>query len=208
MPDTNYRRFVPSGFHGDIYLQALVKELADRSKAFIETGTNVGSTLRYTAQKYPHLECLSCEPDEYGFGESRKNTKGLSNVKILNVTSQGFMKNIQLSYRHLFNLPTLFWLDAHDFKYEWPLLQEMAFVTHNWKTAYILIDDFSVPGLSPEITQYNFENIKRYIKKDLKYDLYYPNYTEKTSPFHPLVYWCLIVFGDKNPIDLPKIRKV
>ena len=60
--DATYRE-VELGFHGDAYLLALVDALLDRAEAFVETGTNVGSTLRYVAARRPQLPCLSCEPD-------------------------------------------------------------------------------------------------------------------------------------------------
>jgi hypothetical protein len=54
---------MPKGFHGDRFLLRLVDLLAPRAETFLETGSNVGSTLGYVARRFPALECLACEPD-------------------------------------------------------------------------------------------------------------------------------------------------
>ena len=62
--------FFDVGFHGDTYLLNLVDVLISNSQYFIETGTNVGSTLVYDAKKYPEISCFSCEPDKEAFNEA------------------------------------------------------------------------------------------------------------------------------------------
>ena len=53
----------PIGFHGDNHLLRVIHRLAPTTDLFVETGTNVGTTLGWVASTFPHLECLSCEPD-------------------------------------------------------------------------------------------------------------------------------------------------
>ena len=48
---------------------------------------------------------------------------------------------------HIFRQNVLFWLDAHGYGFKWPLKDEVRFIAEKFKHAYILIDDFKVPGL-------------------------------------------------------------
>ena len=139
--------FYKMGFHGDQYLQKIVDGVIQNCDCFIETGTNVGSTLSYVARTYPYLNCLSCEPRLQAFQQALKNTKGLQNVKIYNETSQNFMKRIETQHEYLVKKNAFFFLDAHGPGFKWPLKEEIAFITKKFKAFYILIDDFKVPGL-------------------------------------------------------------
>ena len=51
------------GFHGDIYLINLVNHCLDLSTNFIETGTNIGTTLYFVSRNY-NMSCYSCEMDK------------------------------------------------------------------------------------------------------------------------------------------------
>lgn len=207
----NFTRFMfyETGFHGDQYLLAFVDTIMQSVKTFIETGTNVGSTLAYVARKYPHIQCFSCEPDPEAFRHALRNTNGLPNVYLFNETSQHFLERIQREYPHLFEEDTLFWLDAHGYGFEWPLRDEISFITRRFRKAYILIDDFKVPGLdcfgydAYQDQECSFEYIKDALNPRIEYALYYPNYTERTSHHHPLRGWGLIEFGHKNELELP-----
>lgn len=188
-----------SGFHGDKYLQKVADVLLERCDYFIETGTNVGSTLAYVARNHPDVACLSCEPHKDSYDEAKKNTSQYHNVTIFNKTSQEFIKTIQ--NMNLTDEKVLFWLDAHGYGFKWPLKEEIEYITHNFKKAYILIDDFMVPGRDMfkwdeyQDQECSFEYIKGVINSECKISLFYPSYTEKTSTFHPLTGWGLIVYG-------------
>jgi hypothetical protein len=57
----------PIGFHGDLYLIDAVAAAAQRCGQFIETGTHVGYTIAYFAQRFPairasHSRMLSVPP--------------------------------------------------------------------------------------------------------------------------------------------------
>lgn len=188
-------KFYNVGFHGDEYLLKVVDTLAPKSKYFIETGANVGTTLAYFARKFPEIKCLSCEPDLEAFNHAAKNAD-FKNVHLFNETSQVFNKRLHNSFSDSYGQPALFWLDAHGYGFEWPLIEEMVFILENYKTFYILIDDFEVPG----IKEFGFDVYQNqicshdYLKKHLpkrEFYLYYPTYKEKTSKHHPLQGWGL-----------------
>jgi hypothetical protein len=161
------------------------------------------------ARTHPHIQCLSCEPDLQAFQHAVSNSAGLLNVSIYNETSQEFMNRLKQHHAHLFVENTLFWLDAHGYDFRWPLKEEIAFITANWKRAYILIDDFKIPGLDCfGYDEYqgqvcSFDYIKDALNPTIAYNLYYPNYTERTSVHHPLRGWVLIEFGREEASKMP-----
>lgn len=202
--------FHPVGFHGDKYLLSFVGKIMMASKVFVETGTHVGSTLAYVARTYPHLHCLSCEPNTKAFQRAINNTRHLSNVSIYNLTSIKFMQRLKTDYPHLFKgRGTMFWLDAHGLGFEWPLRQEIEFITKRLEAAYILIDDFKVPGMDCfgydeyGSQECSFDYIKNDLNPELEYRLYYPQYDELTSKHHPLRGWSLIEFGHGDELEVP-----
>jgi hypothetical protein len=202
--------FLKVGFHGDAYILQIVDYLIRDCAIFIETGTNVASTLANVARSYPHIQCLSCEPDKAAFNEALKNTALYTNVLIRNETSQDFINYIKNERNDIFKKECLFWLDAPGYGFEWPLKDEINFITTNFKKGYILIDDFKVPGMdcfSYDIYQEQICSLD-FVKKSLnpkhRYRVYYPNYTEKTSEHHPLVGWGLIEFGHGKEILIPE----
>ncbi len=202
-------QFLDIGFHGDTYLLELANCLLKDSDLFIETGTNVGTTLAYVAQTHPHIRCVSCEPDMPSFVEGVKNTNSLSNVFLFNESSQQFIQGLQSRFGALLNGRAVFWLDAHGYGFDWPLREEVAFITSNFESAYILIDDFKVPGLDMfGYDHYNdqtcsLEYIQTALDTKRDYHLYYPAYTEKTSPHHPLKGWGFIHYGKNAAFQIP-----
>jgi hypothetical protein len=199
--------FFDTGFHGDVYLLELVELILARCAHFVETGTNVGSTLAYAANRHPHLRCFSCEPDRKAYQHARKNTAGLHNVSLFNEASQSFLRKL-LADKEALDGEVFFWLDAHGYGFQWPLREEISIITSNWQRAYIFIDDFLVPGLDGfayekyEEQVCSFDYIKGSLNPSNKYRLYYPAYTERTSKHHPLVGWGLIEFGHPGELLL------
>lgn len=194
-------QFIDVGFHGDEYLLSLVDHLAGQCKVFVETGSNVGSTLAYVARTYPDLRCLSCEPDRSSFEQAKANASKYGNVFLFNGMSQGFIKHLIEHEAGIFSQSCFFWLDAHGYGFEWPLKNELEFITSRFGSAYILIDDFKVPGrddfkydiYQDQICSYDF--VKGALNPSKAYQLYYPTYKEKTSKHHPLCGWGLLVCG-------------
>ena len=204
------------GFHGDKYLINLVDIIIKNYNIsyFIETGTNVGSTLKYVGENY-NVNCLSCEPDMVSYKEALKNIKEITNknINIFNIKSQSFIQHIKEKMDYLYKEPTLFWLDAHGWGFEWPLQEEISFITKNFEKGFVLIDDFKVPHLPCFGFDYydgyecSYEYIEDFIRTD-SYELYYPNYTEHTSSFHPLRGWGLIVIGEEFRLTKDLEKKV
>jgi hypothetical protein len=103
----------------------------------------------------------------------------------------------------------LFWLDAHGYGFKWPLREEVSFITGHFQTAYVLIDDFKVPGLDCfgydlyDGQECSFDYIRDALDESIEYSLYYPSYTERTSRHHPLRGWGLIEFGHEAALELP-----
>jgi hypothetical protein len=198
----------PVGFHGDKNLMSLVDNIMQSVHVFIETGTNVGSTITYVARTYPTTRCFSCEPDLRAYTEAVKNSRDLAGVSIYNETSKTFMERLEQEHDYLFEEKILFWLDAHGYGFKWPLREEVNFITTKFSSAYILIDDFKVPGLdcfgfdSYKDQESSFEYLRTALSSKQEYAIYYPAYTEKTSTFHPLRGWGLIVLGPQNDIGI------
>lgn len=189
------------GFHGDEYLLGLAGHVAGNCKVFVETGANVGSTLAYVARSYPWLRCLSCEPDQSAFEQASTNVAKYGNVSLFGGTSQQFIEHLEKHEPGIFSEQCFFWLDAHGYGFEWPLKKELEFITGRFSSAYILIDDFKVPGrdqfgydqYQEQICSYDY--VKDALNPGKAYQLYYPTYQDKTSKHHPLRGWGLLVFG-------------
>ena len=183
--------------------------MASGCNYFIETGTNVGSTLAFVARTYSRIECFSSEPDKASFEEAVKNTSAYANAHVYNKLSQDFIEFLADEKKKLFNENVFFWLDAHGDGFEWPLKEEMKFITANFNKAFIFIDDFKVPGMDCfKYDEYedqicSFEFIKESINNELKFSLFYPSYTVRTSTIHPLTGWGLIEYGHEETIEFP-----
>ena len=198
-------KFQAVGFHGDLYLLSLVDLLMSNCSIFVETGANVGTTLAYVAKKFPRIQCYSCEPDAMAYRYARRNTHQLRNVRLYNESSQVFLKRL-INDGLSSDGDVLFWLDAHGYGFEWPLIEEIDRITTNWKKAYILIDDFRVPHLDCfGYDEYDgqvcsFEYIEASLSRANDYRLYYPSYSDKTSEHHPLRGWGLIEYGHEEAL--------
>jgi tetratricopeptide (TPR) repeat protein len=204
--------YVPGalGFHGDVHLMRLVHRLLPVSDTFIETGTNVGTTLGWVASTFPRLPGFSCEPDLKAAAIAREHSCTRPDVQVFGETSQDFMRRLQREHADLFQGTPFVWLDAHDYGFEWPLRQEVAFFTSRFAKGYLFIDDFRVPG-APEFGYASYgdqtcslEHVESALPPELEYDLYYPAYSEHTSPHHPLRGWGLFVFGRGPRPDLER----
>lgn len=195
------RRSSDLGFHGDQYLLNLIDVPLETSDTFIETGTNRGRTLRYVAERYGHLEAVSCEPDPDSYRRAVAALKDYEDVTVSNELSQEFLPNVISEYEG--ELPTIF-LDAHGPGFEWPLRFEIDLITTELTEAAILIDDFRVPGRSGfEYDAYDGQECSLdYIRGDMNrkrdYRIVYPDYSVKTSSYHPLRGYGLLLMNCKE----------
>ena len=190
--------FFKEGFHGDKYLLGFVNRIIKEFDVayFIETRTNVGSTIAYVGNKYPDIKCYSCEPEDKSFFEASKNTIKLKNISLFNLDSINFLNKIEHEIKK--EKPVLFWIDAHGYGFQWPLKEEIEIITKNYTNAFIFIDDFKVTNqpqflydkYDGQVCSYDY--IKENISADREYKLVYPYYNEKTSTHHPLKGWVLI----------------
>lgn len=203
-PPSRQSQFINVGFHGDKNLLNLTMYIANKCEIFIETGSNVGSTLAYVARCHPAMRCLSCEPDRSAFEQAKKNTSSYINVELFEGTSQQFIQHLSAQEQEIFLQSCFFWLDAHGYGFEWPLKKELEFITSRFSKGYVLIDDFKVPGreyfiydeYEGQVCSYDY--VKEALDSRKTYQLYYPTYKDKTSKHHPLCGWGLLVFGDTD----------
>jgi hypothetical protein len=194
-----------AGFHGDQHLLSLVDHLMKDIDFFIETGANEGVTLRWVGTNYSK-EGFSCEPRKVAYDSALAKINKLNHIKLFNETSSQFLDRINKDFPSLYNKKGLFWLDAHGFGFEWPLLEEIERITMSFTDGLLLIDDFKVPGQpcfgfdSYQKQICSFSYIKDSIKKP--FSLYYPSYTDHTSKHHPLRGWGLLSFGKNWKLNI------
>lgn len=201
-------KFYDIGFHGDLYLIEIVAKALGQSRTFIETGSNTGSTLSYTAKNYPAIQCYSCEPRTEAYENAKKNTKGQLNVKLMNQSSPEFLYEMLEQQPELAQSSCVFWLDAHGMGFQWPLKEEISFITKRFSDFWIFIDDFQVPeqnqfGYDSYNGQIcNFDYIKEELEANIAYTIVYPSYKDKTSLHHPLRGWVLITNNESGSLEL------
>jgi len=202
-----------AAFHGDNFLLELCDSILSKSEIFIETGAYYGHTVEYVARSFKNLQAYSCEPKiEHFKGALDKVSRYAGRVTLSQETSPDFLYKLVEKDPTIIEKEVMFWLDAHSFGYEWPLLDEIKFITKVFKKAFIFIDDFKIPG-RPEF-QYDkdensecaWETIYSYLQNDKNYSLHFPDYLEKTSTHHPLVGWVLIEFGHSEIQIPPSIK--
>lgn len=200
------------GFHSDAYLLSLVDAFAPRVSRFVETGTNLGSTARYIAEKHPALEIFTCEIDADAFASAHRVLSHYPQAHPYHLPSDAFLQELHRSHPQVFTQTSLFWLDAHSYGFRWPLEFELAFITEHAPSAIVMIDDFEVPG------EPGFKYFKHGRKtcgmallresvsaKRSDYKMVLPTYRERTSDRHALVgVGTLLVGEDAAPgLELP-----
>jgi len=182
------------GFHGDQYLLNILDPLLDDTDVFVETGTNVGQTLRYVADRYPHLELYSCEPDTKSFSQAADALDDISRAHLYEMTSQDFLPEIVSKIK----TSPVCWLDAHGDGFKWPLRYEIEYLTNHLEMGYLVVDDFKVPG-EPQFGYDEYDGqvcsmsyIEDCFASGHKYTVIYPTYEVRTSNHHPLRGYAII----------------
>lgn len=129
-------------FHHDPYLKATIKKLITRHeiKTFFETGTFKGDTVRWMADNYPKLQCVSVENQRRYYLYALERTPQ-ENVRLIHGDSAETLVHEILR----FESPILFWLDAH-WGNDTPLLKEVGAILKSRTKFIAIIDDFKVPG--------------------------------------------------------------
>lgn len=199
--------YCPAGFHHDPAIMRLVDEVAEHCNQFVESGTEAGSTVGYTARMYPHLDCYSAETDEGTHNLARHNIGDRENVALVNMHSLDFLRELQPEGKGLF------WLDAHSHGWGCDLGEEVDIVLKKWESGYIFLDDFEVPDRE----DFGFDWYESYgklnwetIVKDITPEalsringLFYPNY----EPPYGTRGFLLIWFGDCPYFDIEGLKE-
>lgn len=188
----------PTGYHGDPNIMRLIDQLVVNCTQFVETGTEAGSTIGYTARMYPHLNCVSVEMDPGTHQAASYHLQNHQNVTLVNQHSLEFLNEIPTPL----DKPALFWLDAHSHGWGCVVGNEVGIVLDRWPSGYIILDDFEVPGDDAfgfdwyeSYGKLNWVTVNGNLTEEQKARItgrYYPNYK---SPYGTRG-WILITFGD------------
>ena len=152
----------PLGF--DIHAALQIDYLIGRFEcdAIFETGTFLGDTLVYLADRYQDMPVYSCEISKEYFLFSKQRVSVFSNVEISNECTTSMLSKHANKYRFPF-----FYLDAHWQDY-WPLLDELNLI----ERGVICIDDFDIGNSRFGYDSYNNskcnEDILRVTDKPIK----------------------------------------
>jgi len=121
----------------------------------IETGTNIGDTTEKLAINYPNIEIHTLEINKEFYSASSNRLSKYTNVLCHLGSSDTVLKELLPT---LLSKKILFYLDAHWYDY-WPLKNELLVIsTHLKDNSIIIIDDISVPNLTPGMTGYYSSN--------------------------------------------------
>lgn len=188
--------------HDDPILQEVFQLVGKEAQvsSIVETGTYLGSSTSFMAEKFPSLKIHTCEIESKNYKKAKTNLKKFPNVKIYKGHSPKFLE--YLIERNLLGEKPLFFLDAHWWD-NWPLEEEIKIITHNLKSAVIIIDDFKVPDKKQFKFDFYGEKecsldlIKPKMNKKNKYNLLFPDYSAEDFPkgkFYPELSGYPIIF--------------
>ncbi len=140
----NVTRFA---FHGDPQYQGMVDELLGSLQVtdFVETGSFLGRSTAFVAQRWPGVQVHSTEINAGFFQTAQRRLGEMPNVHLHHCHSVQFITDLIQSGR-LGELP-VFFLDAH-WEEDWPLPRELELIRQGCERAIIIIDDFRVPTQS------------------------------------------------------------
>lgn len=138
-----YVNSMENGFNGQKYRKLLFEKIC---KTFpidyiIETGTYVGNTTGFLAQK--NIPVITIEMNKRFLKLSQKRLKKFKNIDFQLGNSIKILK--KLIDTDIINQFTFFYLDAHWFG-DLPLQEEIKTIVSYWDRFIIMIDDFKVPG--------------------------------------------------------------
>jgi predicted O-methyltransferase YrrM len=141
------RRRPPWGgpMNGQIGRHAIVRSLIGLRppSVIVETGTYLGVTAEFLAL-LTGVDVWTCESQAIYFKSARKRFRANPLVHAVLAESPHFLKSLADDA----SVPkenALFYLDAH-WDANLPLREELSIINESWQKAWILIDDFQVPG--------------------------------------------------------------
>ena len=110
-------------------------------ETIIETGTYLGSTTKYMADR-SSLPLHSCEANPVFFAIASKELAQSENVELFLGDSRAFLSD--LVSRGVHRKRSFLYLDAH-WNHDLPLVEEIEIIAGNWNEFVLMIDDFQVP---------------------------------------------------------------
>lgn len=137
-----------AAFHGDAMLQDLVRKIAERAKAAVETGTFHGDSTLFMAELFERVWTIEVRDDFWKSACERfaKNLGGKIS-SILGRSQDHLIRMIEEA--QAFANPVFLFLDAH-WQDDWPLAEELAIVSSmrmpSGPSFILIVDDFQVPG--------------------------------------------------------------
>lgn len=179
-----------SAFNSDTFIKGEIEQLVKKFnvKAIVETGTYKGDTTLEFSKLVKQV--FTIEISEPYYSEAlTKFVKSKNIVSIKGTSPMEMEKIISGLYGKLLR-PTLFYLDAHWYKYN-PLLDELKVLSKlKMSDCLIAIHDFKVPGTDfgfdnfSDGTEYTYEFIKKYIEHIYGVDKYEFHYNTQADGAH------------------------
>ncbi len=139
------RRILGRPFNGQSQRQRIFREILKvlSFRAVVETGIFRGSTTQFMA-KVSHVPVYGVDINPRFFHYARLRFKNQKDIHVALGDSRAFLQKLfqdsTFPKDHLF-----FYLDAHWHK-DFPLREEVQFISQHWRDSVIMIDDFEVPG--------------------------------------------------------------
>lgn len=129
--------------NGQHYRRKIISELLNKINfdSIIETGTEYGFSTAYFSTFGKKV--ISIEKSKPLFYLAKKKLENFKNIHLILNDSKN-IKNILNQNEIDKESQVFFYLDAHS-ENDYPLLEELEFITSNYKKNLILIDDFQVP---------------------------------------------------------------
>jgi hypothetical protein len=170
------------GFNGDSYIKNELNKLINKFgiKTIFETGTYMADSTKEFSTMAEIV--FTIENNENYYNKSLIELSNYNNVRIIKGSSPLVIK--ELFNSPVFNMPVLFFLDAHWYSYN-PLIDELKEIARTGTINNVIaIHDFKVPNKDfgfdtfPDGTEYKFEIIKPAIDAIYGRDNYHYYYNE------------------------------
>lgn len=130
--------------NGQYYRRKIISEILNKINFdfIIETGTEYGFSTAYFSTFGKKV--FSIEKSRVLFYLAKKKLKNFRNIHLILNDSKN-IKKILNQYEIDKESKVFFYLDAHS-ENDYPILEELEFITSNYQNNLIIIDDFQVPN--------------------------------------------------------------
>ncbi|MEM6531740.1 MAG: glycosyltransferase [Myxococcota bacterium] len=130
-------------FHGDPHYQSIVLEILGHATHFIETGTFLGRSTAFVADRFPSLDVFTTETSETDFALAEKRFDTRDGIQQHRLHTTEFLDTKICPRADEMKLP-VFFLNAQR-EQDWPLTRELELIQRHFRRAVIIIDRFKVP---------------------------------------------------------------